>query len=316
MSLAIFSCNKTDDPTPAYVVPYTEQYPVDLAAIDKYLDEYDMDVSTDYDVTFKKITTDTPGIPIRTQYASDLHIKIVNRDGIDYKIYYISLREGLKDRPTRVDSAFVSYKGNLLNNTVFDQAQNPVWFPLENVVQGWKEIIPLFKTGDHVVDPISGSVTYTDFGAGVMFLPSAFGYYNGSVTGISSYSPLVFSFKLKKLNYVDHDYDRIDSKDEAFDLGTGTYNFSKDTDGDSRPDYLDQDDDGDGYLTKFEIKRPNIIVGGNSVSNGYYLFNGAAVDDPLTIAIDERQGIPDCSSTPDYTTNTRIRKHLNSGCHN
>ena len=292
LGLTIFSCNKSDDTVEAYVVPYAEQYPIDIAAIDKYLDEYHMDVNSEKDVTFTKISLmPTPGLSIRTEFAP--LSKIVNRDGIDYKIYYISLREGTKKSPTRADSVFVSYKGHLLNETVFDQAQSPVWFPLGNVVRGWREIIPLFKTGDHTVNSITGVVSYSDFGAGVMFLPSAFGYYNGSREGIPSYSPLIFSFKLKELNYVDHDYDRIDSKDEDVN-GDGDVT-NDDTDGDGRPNYLDQDDDGDSFLTKTEIKRPDIIVGGNSVSNGYYPYQGAAVDDVTTINIDESQGVPDSS---------------------
>ena len=37
MSLTIFSCNKVDDPVEAYVVPYAEQYPKDLLAIETFL---------------------------------------------------------------------------------------------------------------------------------------------------------------------------------------------------------------------------------------------------------------------------------------
>jgi hypothetical protein len=63
-----------------------------------------------------------------------------------------------------------------------------------------------------------------------------------------------------------------------------------DTDGDGIPNFLDVDDDGDGYGTK-KIKRPNITVC-SSTANGYYPYSGAANDDPLTPNIDERQGIP------------------------
>jgi hypothetical protein len=44
-----------------------------------------------------------------------------------------------------------------------------------------------------------------------------------------------------------------------------------DTDGDGIPNFLDVDDDGDGYGTKIETKRPNITVNGSSTANGYYL---------------------------------------------
>ena len=283
MSLMIFSCNKTDDTAAAYVVPFAEQYPVDIAAIDKYLDEYHMEVSADKDVTFTKLTLAPVGaLSIRAQYASNLHTKIVTSNGVDYKVYYINITDilnpnyyGSGENPTRVDSAFVSYRGEFLYtkkeevvpatnpitynsfiaSTQFDKAENPVWFPLDNVIQGWKEILPLFKTGDPGVTATDGTVSYSNFGAGVMFLPSGLAYYNGGVGSIPSYSPLIFSFKLKGLNYVDHDRDRIDSKYEDAN-GNGIFT-DDDTDGDGRQDYLDIDDDADGIPTKTEIRISN-----------------------------------------------------------
>lgn len=312
LGLTIFSCNKTDDTVDAYVVPYAEQYPRDIASIETFLKTHSIStlshpgLTDDQDVTFTAVTTGSassiwgsdPNIP-----KASLLNKIVNRDGIDYKIYYISLREGTKKSPTRVDSVFVSYKGHLLDKTTFDQAQNPVWFPLGNVVQGWKEIIPLFKTGDHAVNATTGVVSYSDFGAGVMFLPSAFGYYNGSVGSIPSYSPLIFSFKLKELNYVDSDYDRIDSKDE--DINGDGDPTNDDTDGDGRPNYLDQDDDGDSSLTKDEIRKPTPFLG----TSTYYPLD-PILDDPATTTIDETEpkGIPDASGNGVLTT--RLRRHL------
>jgi hypothetical protein len=42
-----------------------------------------------------------------------------------------------------------------------------------------------------------------------------------------------------------------------------------DTDGDGIPNFLDVDDDGDGYGTKIETKDP-ILHNGSSTANGYY----------------------------------------------
>ena len=364
MSLMVFSCNKADDPFVPYVVPYVEQYPKDLLAIDKYLDEYYMEVSADKDVTFKKIPTPNPSNfqSIRVQYASMLHEKIVAKDDINYKVYYISLREGTQKKPTSVDSIFVSYKGeyiytkkeavvpatnpvtynSFIASSEFDQAQNPIWLKLyqfggSDVIRGWKEIFPYFKSGTNTTNP-NGSLNFADFGAGVMFLPSALAYYNGAVGSIPTYSPLIFTFKLHEVNYVDHDYDRIDSKDEGFDaLGQST---KLDTDGDGRLNYLlDQDDDGDGLITKTEIKRPARDTNGDIMLDssqkpiyvGHYPYNGAAVDDPLTTTIDETQGIPRKFTGPlrnpslpesatnkrrplpsDYTDPLRVRRHLDS----
>jgi FKBP-type peptidyl-prolyl cis-trans isomerase FkpA len=345
MSLTIFSCNKAgDDPAEAYVVPYTEQYPVDLAAIDKYLDEYHMDVSSNKDVTFTKIPTpNTANLQtIRVQYALDLHTKTVNSNGVDYKVYYVNISDtsdpehdyyGDGENPTSVDSIFVSYKGeyiytkkeeivpatnpitynSFIASTPFDQAQNPVWIKLyqyvnEDVIRGWKEIFPLFKSGTHTAN-LDGSVNYDNYGSGVMFLPSALAYYNSSRGSIPSYSPLIFSFKLNTINYVDHDYDGIDSKDEGFDLITGQ-STNLDTDGDGRLNYLDQDDDGDSYLTKFEIKKPTPFLG----TSLYYPFSPIA-DNPATPTIDESEpkGIP--SASGDGVTTTRLRRHLDRNSH-
>ncbi|MEO8235872.1 MAG: FKBP-type peptidyl-prolyl cis-trans isomerase [Flavobacterium sp.] len=265
MSLVIFSCNKSEDTVNAYVVPFAEQYPVDNAAIETFLKSHSITpvnnpgFSDDQDVTFTSVTAgDASSIwgsdPLNPK-PSLLSIPVTS-NGVDYKVYYISLRQGTNENPTRVDSAFVSYKGRLLNETVFDQAENPVWFPLDNVIQGWKEILPKFKTGDPgVINPLDGTVSYSNFGAGVMFLPSGLGYYNGGVGSIPSYSPLIFSFKLKGLNYVDHDRDHIDSRYEDAN-GNGIFT-DDDTDGDGRPDYLDIDDDADGIPTKTEIRISN-----------------------------------------------------------
>jgi hypothetical protein len=356
MSLMIFSCNKTDGVADVYIVPYAEQYPVDIAAIDKYLDEYHMEVSVDgnKDVTFTKLTQAPVGsLSIRAQYASNLHTKIVTSNGVDYKVYYINITDilnpnyyGSGENPTSVDSVFVSYRGEFLYtkkeavvpatnpitynsfiaSTKFDEAQNPVWFPLYNVIEGWKEIFPLFKTGDPgVPNATNGTVSYANFGAGVMFLPSGLAYYSGGVGSIPSYSPLIFSFKLKGLNYVDHDRDGIDSKNEDIN-GNGIFT-DDDTDGDGRPNYLDIDDDGDGYSTKSEIRKPTNEVGVVGLVNfgpsKHYPYDSfVVVDDPATLSIDESlnsepRGIPAfaASGEPDYTSAGRLRIHLDKSHH-
>lgn len=291
VAIGVFSvsCHKKDTAEDFPVKPYAEQYPIDLAAIDKYLDENHMDVNTTtFEVTLTKMTTTTPSSwqSIRQQTTYPLQYKTVTRDGVDYKVYYISFRDGLGTKPTRVDSTFVSYKGFTLANTSFDSAQNPTWFSLEALIPGWAEILPMFKGADSHTLNTDGSVVYNNFGAGMMFLPSGLAYYANSTTGVEAYSPLIFSFGLKDVNFIDHDGDHIDSIYEDVN-GNGIFS-DDDTDGDGRPNYIDGDDDGDGYLTKYEIK---------DGLGGYYPYSG----------------IPDCSG--DTSTPTRIRRHLDSNCH-
>ncbi|WP_309609852.1 FKBP-type peptidyl-prolyl cis-trans isomerase [Flavobacterium sp.] len=280
LSILFIACNKTDDPIPEVPpVPFATQYPVDLAAIDKYLDDYAMTVNANFDVTFTKIPAgDITTQDIKQQYAP--LYKTVNSNGVDYKVYYISLREGTQKNPSKVDSVFVDYKGSLLNETVFDRNYtSPIWFPLNGVVRGWQEIFPFFKSGTVTAGATAGDPNvYSDFGAGVMFLPSGLAYYNRASTNIPSYSPLIFSFKLKSVNYVDNDFDGIDSRDEGIDT-------SLDTDGDTFPNYFDQDDDGDGYLTKSEIRINGVL--------------------PTSYSL-----IKDCSGNA-----TGTKKHLDASCH-
>ena len=259
----VVSCSKDDNNT----VPlrdYNEQYVTDITAIDDFIDHYSMAVSPDFDVTFTKITAQNPGTPLRNQSEFNLQVKYVKVDDHnitsgdvghenEYKVYYISLREGANENPSYVDSAYVSYKGVTIDNDTFDQTQNPSWFRLYETVKGWQEIVPLFKTGFYTSGGGPDPVSFTDFGAGVLFIPSGLGYYNQPKANIPSYSPLIFNFKLFELNHIDHDLDGILSKDEVTSEFPDPADY--DSDGDGTANLFDVDDDGDGIMTKYELHR-------------------------------------------------------------
>ena len=260
LAIAIASCSKSDKVETVPLRDFALQYTADLDSINKFIDTHYMTVTPELDVTFTKIDAAQTSIRAQTDYA--LQFKTVTKGAIDYKVYYINFREGGNRSPTKLDSVYVTYKGDLLTGINFDTAQNPVWFQLDKLaVSGWGDIMPLFKTGfyDQSGDP-STPTNFTDYGAGVMFLPSALGYFgSSSQTGtIPLYSPLIFSFKMMELRYTDHDGDGILSKDEVATIGDDPRLY--DTDGDGTPNYLDVDDDGDGYLTKFEIRENGVIT--------------------------------------------------------
>ncbi len=257
-------CPADDSPTGAEVRPYSEVYAEDIAEIETFMDDHFMTVDADYNVTFTKITPSTPGTPISDN--PDLEFKTINKGGVDHKLYFIKLREGVGSNPTKIDSVYSAYKGHKTDLTTFDEASTPVWFELQAVIDGWQAIFPEFKTGNSVTDNSTGITTYSDFGAGVMFIPSALAYFNQSLGTVGIYTPLIFNFKLMKLRYKDHDGDKILSKDEYGGPVTGT---AIDSDGDGKPDYGDFDDDNDGALTKNEIKKPIITPG---VHPGWYDF--------------------------------------------
>lgn len=300
-------CPSEDPPSSVEVRPYSEVYNEDIAEIEDFMDTHFMTVDGEYNVTFTEITGSTPGTPISSR--TDLDFKTISKGGVDHKLYFIKLNEGVGSNPTKLDSVFSAYKGYKTDLSVFDSAASPVWFQLEQVIQCWQELFPEFKTGTSVTDPSTGVTTYSDFGAGVMFVPSGLGYFNQSISSIGSYTPLIFNFKLMKLKYKDHDGDKILSKDEY--LGTGLVSGTAiDSDGDGKPNYGDFDDDNDGFLTKNEIKYS--YLDGSVTKTTWYPFQGSLVDDPLT-AIDETKGIPSCSN--DFTSPTRVRKHLDASCH-
>lgn len=329
--LASCSNNSNDDTTA--IRDYAEQYATDLASIESYLDTHYLTYDADYNVTFDTLLPTSGHSSIRTDSSFHLGDTTIVEDGINYKVYFIKFREGTQRRPTQVDSAYVSYKGTKLKKKatggedVFDSAQTPVWFKLQEVITGWAHMIPNFKTGTYTGGSGGDPIAYDNYGAGVMFLPSGLAYYQNSAGTISSYTPIVFSFKLLELQYRDHDGDGILSKDErnltepsplninpltnwcenpylGYDFnGDGTLEIY-DTDKDGIPNMYDIDDDGDNYTTRSETKKRTVdlIVTGPL---GHYPFNPT---------LTESKGVPNCGNS-DFSSSTRLRKYLDPTCH-
>jgi len=325
LSIIAISCSKDDDPVTAPIRDYATQYAADLDTIQKFLKTHAITVTNnpgftdDQDVAFTVVPELDPssiwGSNATTHNANLLELS-VEKDDITYVIYYLQLRQGFgptSKSPCNLDGVLAAYKGRLMNEAATDFETNnfpQTYFSLSAVIRGWSEVFPKFKTGSYTSNT-DGSITYSDFGAGVMFIPSGLAYFSGSSVGIPSYSPLIFNFKLFEVQRSDNDGDGIPSYLE--DLNGDGYirdndtTYEDDTDQDGTPNAFDVDDDGDAMLTKEEIKYTLL---GNTY---YYPFNGAAVDDPATPQ-DETKGIPSCGASPDYTTPTRLRKHLDASC--
>ncbi|MES2862936.1 MAG: hypothetical protein V4666_02365 [Bacteroidota bacterium] len=257
--LIMVGCPSDDEPTSIESRPYAEVYAEDIVEIENFMDEHFMTVDGDNNVTFTKITSSTPGTPISAH--PDLTFKTITKGGVDHKLYFIKLQEGLgdtdtdldteNDNPTRLDSIFTSYKGFKTDLSNFDEASSPIWLELEDVIQGWQEIFPEFKIGNSTTDITTNITTFSGFGAGVMFVPSALAYYSQSAGSIPGYSPIIFSFKLMKLRFKDHDGDKVLSK---YEYGGPISSNALDSDGDGKVDYVDNDDDNDGKRTIEEVR--------------------------------------------------------------
>jgi FKBP-type peptidyl-prolyl cis-trans isomerase FkpA len=177
-------------------------------------------------------------IPLISQVKKNsIRVKISNGSFVNHDLYYLVAREGIGQSPSSVDSTYLSYEGSLLNGNVFDQSTSPVWFDLTQVVRGFREAMPAFKSGTYQVNN-DNTVDFESFGQGAMFLPSGLGYFSSPAGSIPAYSPLIFKIKLYTFNVSDHDGDGIPTSQE-FDVdGDG---IADDTDEDGLNDYLDTD---------------------------------------------------------------------------
>jgi len=264
------SCKKDDTNDIATVPPRDrgEQAIDDDEAILAYLqthfynaeDFQNPDANFNYVVKFDTITGDNASkTPI---IDSDLlTTKIVRKDSVDYTIYILKIREGAGDKPTFADSTFQNYKGELLNQDLFDNTANPVWFdhpgtlsqanPGIAVVALTQAMLEFGEASGFSINEDNTVSWNNDFGVGAVFLPSGLGYFNASPPSIPAYSPLIFSFQLYGVNEADHDQDGIPSYMEDLD-GDGIL-YNDDTKASGTPNYLNADDDLDGTPTREEI---------------------------------------------------------------
>ena len=177
-------------------------------------------------------------IPLINQVKKNsIRVKISNGSFVNHDLYYLVAREGVGQSPSSVDSTYLSYEGSLLNGNVFDQSTSPVWFDLTQVVRGFREAMPAFKSGTYQVNN-DNTVEFESFGQGAMFLPSGLGYFSSPAGSIPAYSPLIFKVNLYTFNESDHDGDGIPTSQEFDADGDG---IADDTDEDGLNDYLDTD---------------------------------------------------------------------------
>jgi FKBP-type peptidyl-prolyl cis-trans isomerase FkpA len=100
-------------------------------------------------------------------------------------LYYIITEPGTGTQPTATSNVTVAYKGYFTNGTVFDQSSAAgVSFGLNQVIKGWTEGIPYFKTG----------------GNGMLLIPAHLGYGSSSRGPIPGGSVLLFDVKLISVN--------------------------------------------------------------------------------------------------------------------
>ena len=262
--ISLSSCNSVDNNVnePVEVRDYAEQFLIDDALLVEYLtthfynyEEFEA-TGDNVPIVIDTIAGDNADkIPMIDQ-VQQISVPVTNTDNtiVNHTLYYIVAKQGSRvdDKPTIVDSEYLTYKGNLLDGTIFDQRlSSPIWFDNTAVITGFRYGLQFFAPGTFTQTDDNLTV-FQDYGQGMIFLPSGIGYYSTS-QGLSlpSYSPLVFSVSVYTTKQNDHDNDGVLSIDEDPD-GDGNP-LNDDTDGDGVFNLNDFDDDGDGILTVLEL---------------------------------------------------------------
>lgn len=123
----------------------------------------------------------------KTKLESDLKIiddslqrAAINAEKEPNGVRYVVRSLGTGDKPTLSSTIRIKYIGKLLTTkSVFDQNQN-ISFPLNNLIIGWKTVLPLLPEGSKVT----------------LYIPSGYGYGSQASTYIPANSNLIFEVDL------------------------------------------------------------------------------------------------------------------------
>jgi FKBP-type peptidyl-prolyl cis-trans isomerase FklB len=90
-------------------------------------------------------------------------------------LQYLVVKEGSGKSPAATDTVEVNYRGTLIDGTEFDSSYSrgqTVSFPVNQVIQGWQEVLPLMKTGAQWKVYIPSNLAYGERGAGANIGPN------------------------------------------------------------------------------------------------------------------------------------------------
>ena len=263
------SCKKDDDrvdppPPPKDRGPEAARAQIEieefLATHFYNYDEFQSDTQN-FQIKFDTIAgVNADKTPLLEQVSSKL-VKDIYDPSVEYKLYYLVVREGAGPKPHFSDYVNITYDGRLMNLDLFDSSVVPLRLDMvddrkndrSGVIRGLQQALIMFGGPESITTNPDGSVTAVDYGIGSVFIPAGLGYYNypPSSGGLKPYDQLIFSFGLYGSVIADHDGDGIPSYME--DLNGNGWLMDDDTDGDGKANYEDDDDDGDGRPTRNEI---------------------------------------------------------------
>jgi hypothetical protein len=258
------SCDSNNNPTQTAVElrDYAEQFAEDDALLVEYLTTHfynyeDFVGAGEEEITIviDTIAGDNANKTPMINQVQQISVPVTDTEGveIDHTLYYLIAKQGsrLEDRPSIVDSVYLTYTGTLLDGTVFDRRISaPIWFDNIAVISGFRHGLQFFAPGTSIRSE-DGIDTFLNKGQGIILMPSGIGYFGSSLGALPEYSPLVFNVGIITTKQNDHDLDGVLSVNEDPD-GDGNP-FNDDTDNDGNANFSDADDDGDGILTSLEL---------------------------------------------------------------
>ena len=137
----------------------------------------------------------TENAEINLQKGNEYRDKNAQKEGVislSSGVQYRVLTEGgTQQHPEISDTVTVHYHGTLINNEVFDSSVErgePIDIPLERVIQGWKETLPLMSIGDKWEIVIPPELAYGERGAGSNVGPNETLIFEVELLGIPSKS--------------------------------------------------------------------------------------------------------------------------------
>jgi len=105
--------------------------------------------------------------------------------GLQYKV----LVEGKGAQPKPTDQVTVNYRGTLIDGAEFDSSYKrgqPATFPVNQVIKGWTEALPLMKTGAKWELFVPADLAYGEHGAGRDVPPNATLIFEVELLGVKS----------------------------------------------------------------------------------------------------------------------------------
>jgi len=117
------------------------------------------------------VENEKAGKAFRDAYAKKDGVK-ATKSGLLYRV----IKAGKGKKPAVTDTVKTHYKGTLIDGSEFDSSYKrgqPATFPVNGVVKGWQEALPMMKVGAKWELVIPSELAYGDQGAGQKIGPGS-----------------------------------------------------------------------------------------------------------------------------------------------